>query len=414
MKNNIKVSILIFFLGASFLFFTGSQRLSGLDEQSSNTTTDEILQKNAAQIFKKNCSTVGCHSGAYPTMNLNLEEDQFVKNLVSIPSQEIPSLKLVDTESPEKSYLLMKIKGDKSIVGKRMPAGSPPLKAGEIKTIEGWISNLSDSQREESRIITQQTKIPDNSGRKELNKPSFWGTQLINLPTTHSLGKGDVLFRVSHRYLPSVTSGYDSFYGLDGPAVILLSIGYGISDNLSLTLARTKLNKEVELSMKWIIFGQRTKSELPFSGALNIGGSWATESLPGREVFNADNMKINAQAIFSYQLNNSISIALVPAFSSNANHWEAASEGTFALGTGGRFMVFEDLSIIWEWTPVLSGYQDNEYGWALGLEKKIGGHVFQLFVLNTAGLTSDQFFPGGDLRLRDGDFRFGFNIFRTF
>ena len=27
----------------------------------------------------------------------------------------------------------------------------------------------------------------------------------------------------------------------------------------------------------------------------------------------------------------------------------------------------------------------------LGLEKKIGGHVFQVFVLNTAGLTSPQY-----------------------
>jgi len=412
MKSKFKVICLILFFGV--LFFSGSQWLIGLEKKDMNITANEDLQKNAAQIFKKNCSTVGCHSGAYPPMNLNLEKDRFVKALLNIPSQEIPSLKLVDTDNPEKSYMLMKIKGETSIVGKRMPVGSPALKENDIQTIEDWISSLSDGQTGENRIITQQAKIKDKPGKKELNKPAFWGTQLINLPTTHSLGKGDVLFRVSHRYVPSIASGYDSFYGLDGPAVILLSLGYGISDNLSLTLARTKLNKEVELSFKWVMFGQRAKSKLPLSGALNIGGSWATESLPGRDAFDADNMKFNAQAIFSYQLNNSISVALVPAFSSNANHWEAASEGTFALGTGGRFMVFEDLSIIWEWIPVLSGYQDNEYGWALGIEKKIGGHVFQVFVLNTAGLTSDQFLPGGDLRLKDGDLRFGFNIFRTF
>ncbi|MDH5705539.1 MAG: DUF5777 family beta-barrel protein [Candidatus Aminicenantes bacterium] len=412
MKSKFKVIYLILFF--VIFFFSGSQWLKGLEKKDMNIPANEDLQKNAAQIFKKNCSTAGCHSGAYPPMNLNLEKDRFAKALLNIPSQEIPSLKLVDTDNPEKSYLLMKIKGETSIVGKRMPAGSPALKENDIQTIEDWISSLSYSQTGGNRIIIEQAKIPDKSGKKELKKPAFWGTQLINLPTTHSLGKGNVLFRVSHRYVPSIASGYDSFYGLDGPAVILLSLGYGISDNLSLTLARTKLNKEVELSFKWVMFGQRTKSKLPLSGALNIGGSWATESLTGREVFDADNMKFNAQAIFSYQLNNSISVALVPAFSSNTNHWEPASEGTFALGTGGRFMVFEDLSIIWEWIPVLSGYQDNEYGWALGIEKKIGGHVFQVFILNSAGLTSDQFLPGGDLRLKDGDLRFGFNIFRTF
>jgi hypothetical protein len=77
-------------------------------------------------------------------------------------------------------------------------------------------------------------------------------------------------------------------------------------------------------------------------------------------------------------------------------------------------MIFNDFSIIWEWVPVLTGYKDNSNGWGLGVEKKIGGHVFQVFLLNSAGLTSDQFIPGGDLRLKDKDFRFGFNIFRTF
>lgn len=41
-------------------------------------------------------------------------------------------------------------------------------------------------------------------------------------------------------------------------------------------------------------------------------------------------------------------------------------------------------------------------------------HVFQVFVLNTAGLTTPQYLPGGDLRMSDGEFRLGFNIFRWF
>jgi hypothetical protein len=67
-----------------------------------------------------------------------------------------------------------------------------------------------------------------------------------------------------------------------------------------------------------------------------------------------------------------------------------------------------------EWVPVLSGRKDVENGWGLGIEKKIGGHVFQVFVVNSYGMTTDQYVPGGDLRLRDLDFRFGFNIFRSF
>jgi hypothetical protein len=37
-----------------------------------------------------------------------------------------------------------------------------------------------------------------------------------------------------------------------------------------------------------------------------------------------------------------------------------------------------------------------------------------VFVTNAYGLTPSQFLAGGDLRLGDGDLRFGFNIYRTF
>jgi len=64
--------------------------------------------------------------------------------------------------------------------------------------------------------------------------------------------------------------------------------------------------------------------------------------------------------------------------------------------------------------PRLAGYKDSYSGWGLGIEKKIGGHVFQFFVTDSIGLTASQYLPGGDLKLGDGDFRIGFNIFRTF
>jgi hypothetical protein len=78
-------------------------------------------------------------------------------------------------------------------------------------------------------------------------------------------------------------------------------------------------------------------------------------------------------------------------------------------------MILNDFSIIAEWVPALSGYKEIEgSGWGLGIEMKVGGHVFQVFVNNALGLTPAQYLPGGDLRLGDLDFRIGFNIFRTF
>jgi hypothetical protein len=418
MKFKYRQFFFIFFIGLFLVFSLGFKRPKNPQIVQSVDAQEGRLQEEVKTILKQNCSVLDCHRGTYPRKNLNLEEDKFLKSLLNIPSQEIPSLKLVDKENPEQSYLLMKIKGDKAIVGRRMPLDSSPLRDGEIKIIEDWISSPAAAQVEQEKILPQIDKTAPETEfkheKKEIRKPAFWSTRVINLPTTQSIGKGRLLFRVSHRFYPAIRSGYDSFYGLDGTGVILLSFGYGLGDNLDLTLARSKLDKEVELSLKWVMFEQGKILTLPFSVALNLGGSLVTQSQPDRKVFRADNMKFNLQVILSHQVSNSLSLVLVPAYSSNTNHWDSSPEGTFALGTGGRWMIFNDFSIIWEWIPVLSGYKDNSNGWGLGIEKKSGGHVFQVFILNSIGLTSDQFIPGGDFRLKDWDFRIGFNIFRKF
>jgi hypothetical protein len=340
-------------------------------------------------------------------MNLSLEEDKFLNSLLNVQSQELRQLKLVDSVEPGKSYLPMKIKGDEAIAGRRMPLNAPPLADEDIQTIEDWIKGLKD--RPENQGVEKEA--PEKA---RFRKPAFWGTRTINLPTTRSVGKGQVLFRISHRYFPAVKEGYDFFYGLDGPAAIYLSLGYGMTDNLSFTLGRTNLLKEMEFSLRWIPVEQGKKNSMPFSAGINIGGSLITQSQPGKETFRSENLKLNLQIVFSHQLTPALSFLVVPAYSSNTHPLESSSEGTFALGLGSRFMFLADFSLIVEWIPVLSGYEEEFSGWGLGLEKKIGGHVFQVFVLNSVGLTSAQFIPGGEFRLGDREFRVGFNIFRWF
>ncbi len=389
----------------SVFLFSGMQGAAGTN-----------LDDEVARIFQQNCSTSGCHQGRFPAMNLKLENNKFKDSLADATSQELQHLKLVDTKNPEKSYLLMKIKGDKAISGKQMPLNAPPLQAQEIQAVETWIRNFPariDDKRE-SDTGAEENEKSTASQKKRRPKPAFWGVRLINLPTTQFIDKGKVLFRISHRYFPALSDGYDSFYGLDGPAAILLSLGYGFSDRLSLTLARSNRFKEVELSVKWIMLEQGKSRTIPLSAALNIGASLITDTEEGEKVFQSENMKFNAQLSLSHQISNAFSLLLVPAYSSNTNHWEESSKGTFSLGIGARYMFLEDFSLIAEWIPVLTGYKDNSSGWGFGVEKKIGGHVFQVFLTNSIGMTSAQFVPGGSLRLQDGDFRIGFNIFRLF
>jgi len=377
---------------------------------SKNKTPHPVDNKDdVARIFQKSCGTTGCHSGKFPPKELNLEEDKFFDSLVNRDSQEQRGLRLVDTEKPEKSYLLMKIKGDPGIEGKRMPLDRDPLDEGEITVIEKWIADLGGK----GLMDSESERVP-NVDKGAVEKPAFWGTQLVNLPTDRSIGDNSFLFRISHRFLQPADEGYAAFYGLDGPAVIMFSLGYGISDHMDLSLGYSNRFKEADLSFKWVLFSQNRTSRIPITGFINAGWGWITEQTPDRDTFSSGNMRYYIQLGLSHRINDAFSLLVVPSYTSNTLHYEDSKEGTFALGIGGRFMFINDLSLILEWNPVISGVKLDESGWGLGLEYKIGGHVFQIYALNTFGLASAQYLPGGDLRLSDGDFRFGFNILRWF
>ena len=239
------------------------------------------------------------------------------------------------------------------------------------------------------------------------DKPAFWGTRLINLPTTTPMGAKDVLLRISHRFYGPVDEGYETFFGLDSGANVFFSLGYGITDKLGISIGRARLFNEWELGLDWAAVEQGVTAGLPFSAALHAGFDWVTQEGLGT-------LKWNLQLSLSRQVNRRLSVLAVPSLSTNTNFQALDPEGTFALGLGCRYMIFEDFSIALEWIPVLAGFKDVQNGWGLGLEKKIGGHVFQVFVTNAFGLTGSQIVPGGDLRLGDLDFRIGFNFFRTF
>lgn len=95
----------------------------------------------AVPLIKKRCS--GCHNAKNPKAGLNLEPGMLVAAVKNVPSRQINALKLVDTRDPERSYFLMKIRGDKGIKGTRMPINAAPFSAAEIERIEDWIRSLS-------------------------------------------------------------------------------------------------------------------------------------------------------------------------------------------------------------------------------------------------------------------------------
>jgi mono/diheme cytochrome c family protein len=363
-------------------------------------TADPTVPSAIIKIFKTRCSD--CHSGASPAAGMNLDADHVPASILDKPSSEKPDLKIADSSAPDKSYMLMKLRGSAGISGSRMPLRAKKLSDADIQAIVDWLAGLK------MQAVTTEAK-------KKHEKLAFAGVTLANLPTATTIESGRFLFRIAHRFFPPVNSGWNTFFGVDGPGAILLGFGYGLSDRMSVTVGRTNQYQELDLALHYKILEQGSG---PFALAAHLGISLATATLPNRTDFSSKNIKTHAELSVSYRLTDRISLLVVPAYVSNADYWSPDRDGTFAVGLGGRWMVLNDVSLIAEWIPVLAGYAADANGWSLGIEKKIGGHVFQFFVLNAIGSTPGQYLPGVDLRLQDDrnphHVRIGFNIYRSF
>jgi hypothetical protein len=94
-------------------------------------------------ILQSNCG--GCHGGDNPQGGLNLlgSADDVHRRLYQKPSSQKPSLNLIEPGVLAKSYLFLKLTGDGSVTGSRMPInplnGNSPLPEAELKSIENWI-----------------------------------------------------------------------------------------------------------------------------------------------------------------------------------------------------------------------------------------------------------------------------------
>jgi len=385
-------------------FFIAGFGTSNLIAQSGRSE----LESKVIKIFEDNCATAGCHTGAAPMMGLKLTADEFYARTINQPSTEKPQLRRIKPGEPDSSYLVMKILGTPGIIGSRMPFGRAPLTDEEITTIVEWVTGL-----QEIDVARLEEKKPDQV-------LPFNGWKVVNTPTSRMVDKGDWLFLISHRFFPPVNEGYDAFWGLDGSGIIFLNLGYAITNNLFVNLGRSNSSDNVELDIKYGIKQQYPDDKLPLAAAAQMSVNWITEKSGDEDRFRSEAFKFGFQGILSSRLIEGVGVNVVPAILLNPDSNIDGEDPLATIGLAGRAHVWRSISAIAEWVPIVSGYtltstfgEFNRFdSWGGGIELDVGGHVFQIIVTNSAGLTADQYMRGGGLDISEGDYRLGFNIFR--
>ncbi|SEU24239.1 c-type cytochrome domain-containing protein [Stigmatella erecta] len=102
--------------------------------------TGVTWRQRVQPILQSSCG--GCHGGSSPQGGLDLLSAGTWARLRQ-PSAQNPNLKLIDSGRPETSYLWLKLSGDGSILGARMPVdplnGNRTLPPEQLADIEAWI-----------------------------------------------------------------------------------------------------------------------------------------------------------------------------------------------------------------------------------------------------------------------------------
>lgn len=247
---------------------------------------------------------------------------------------------------------------------------------------------------------------------------SFKATRIINSISLKSTPVGVLDLRISHRF-GAINSGMQEFFGLD-QASMRLGFDYGITSWAMVGIGRSSYEKAYDGFVKFKILKQSTgRKNMPVS--LQFFSSVMIHSL---EVANPDEDLFSHRVGYTYQLilgrkfNKRTTIQFMPTLvHRNFVETKAEKNDVFALGIGGRQMFSKHAGITYEYYYVLPdqlGPQYQNYSLSVGVDIETGGHVFQVFLTNSAGMNEQQFIAQNTGDWRDGDIRIGFNISRVF
>jgi hypothetical protein len=247
-----------------------------------------------------------------------------------------------------------------------------------------------------------QATAPDNRA-VDPSQPDF---TIIGLPTTLRMPRFASAFRVTHRFTRSLGSGdfgdlASDFFGFDSGAQIGLEYRFGILDGTQIGIHRTS-DRTIQFFLQHQVIRQ---------GASPVGID-AIATAEGTDNFR-DRYSPSLGAVVSRTLGRHGAVYLQPIWVNNSNPFPAKivdDNSTFMVGFGGRIRIRPTVYVVGEAAPRF-GYRPGTTHASFGIEKRAGGHSFQINFSNGFGTTMTQIARGGVSR---DDWFIGFNISRKF
>ena len=252
----------------------------------------------------------------------------------------------------------------------------------------------------------------------DASEPDFG---VITLPTNLRLPRHRMAFRLTHRFARALGQGdfgdlLSDFFGFDGGAQIGLGLRFGLFSGTQLAFYRTS-DRTIQLSVQQELLREE-------GHAVGLSAVAAVEGLQNFGLSASDTFPAEyapaISLVVSRKLGTRGALYAVPTWVGNTNVTAenvTTDNSTLMLGLGARLLVRPSVALVAEYHPRLAGYKGNRGGGdppslvSFGIEKRVGGHAFQLNFSNDLGTTPAQTARG---QQGSDDWFIGFNISRKF
>ncbi|WP_241739112.1 DUF5777 family beta-barrel protein [Pontibacter beigongshangensis] len=279
----------------------------------------------------------------------------------------------------------------------------------------GWLLSASAVVAQDDLMALAEAQ---DSAAEQVVGGTFKSTRLVNGHTVETNGSHALLFLISHRF-GTVNSGAYNLFGLD-QATIRLGLEYGITDNFTVGVGRSSLEKTYDGFVKYKLLQQKSPgAQMPVT--LTLFSSMALTTLrrqnPEQDFPFAGRLTYTHQLLLARKFSERLSVQLAPTLvHRNMVATGQDENNVYAFGAGGRYKLTKRTSVNAEYFYMLPGATADSFVnvLSLGADIETGGHVFQLIFTNAQGMVEKFFIPQNQGTWASGDIYFGFNISRMF
>lgn len=291
------------------------------------------------------------------------------------------------------------------------------------------------SQDNMEKLLQQQEQPPSD----EKVFATFKTSKIISAQSTETVKKGTLDFRITHRFgnigMES-NGGAHTLWGFDDSQDIRFSFDYGLTNKMTIGVARSKMNELLDATFKWKLLEQTTNNKIPITICLyeNTGFSPMRKSEFYEDVDSsvahktAHRFMYTSQLIIARKFNRRFSFEVLPALThrnfvkavTNPNNGKTDENDFFSLGAAFRLKLTKRFGIVFDYFHLFSQYRTGNTNnpffdpFAIGVEIETGGHVFHINLTNAAGINENNFLPYTTDNWLEGGFKLGFNISRVF